>query len=307
MDHRDEFLVHLRARGYAAGTLGHKARHLDAFFDFLARRKIHDPAAVTPRHIADYRAFVLRAKSARFRKKFAQSQIEARLIVVKQYFARLVKRKKIILNPAHNLTWPKQPYALPKLILTEKDVEALMAGPDLSTSPGLRDRAMLEVLYSTAIRRGELANLNVYDIDLAGGLLRVRHGKGGKARTVPLGATAGHFLERYLRIRNRRPRAPGRPLEAALFLTKFGGRFKPESLNHILHKYLQAVYPGRDLACHALRHACATHMLRGGAHIRYIQELLGHSKLETTQIYTQLCPLDLKEAHRRHHPHGQEP
>ena len=309
MELLDEFLAYQSARGNGPGIVRAKRLSLGKAFSHFARRRIIHAMEVTPRHVNDYRAKVLRRRIAG--EPLSSATLWSFLGPVRQYFAFLVRRKIIFANPAERLTWPKRPSRLPAPMLTEKEVQEILAKPDIKTAMGLRDRAILELFYSTGIRRAELARLDMGDVDMAHGLLTVRRGKWGRDRVVPVGKTACDFLAQYLQDGRRmaplnshgKPYRRGGPT-LAFFVSEQGGRFHPASLNPVVQKYIRGVRPGQKLGCHAFRHACATHMLRGGAHIRLIQELLGHRKLETTQIYASLCPLDLKKAHDQHHPHG---
>jgi integrase/recombinase XerD len=188
-------------------------------------------------------------------------------------------------------------------------MEDILARPDIGTAFGLRDRTILEVLYATGIRRAEAVGLDLYDINLEDRTLCVRQGKGGKGRTVPLTATACEFLSRYMKearpflVRARGVRRAGEP-EPALFVNALGERFQKNPLGQMVRFHVQAAVPGTEMGCHAIRRAFATHMLQGGANVVYIQRTLGHAHLKTTQRYAQLKPMDLKVAHRRHHPRG---
>ncbi|MBN2193848.1 MAG: tyrosine-type recombinase/integrase [Polyangiaceae bacterium] len=176
--------------------------------------------------------------------------------------------------------------------------------PDLGDALGVRDRAILEVLYSTGIRRSELVRLGVYDLDAERGTLTVRQGKGKgkgkKDRVVPIGKRTVHWVERYLHATRDGLVMP--PDEEVLFLTRFGEAFKPEPMTHLVRGYVDAADLGKTGACHLFRHTCATLMHEAGADIRHIQELLGHAELSTTQVYTQVAIRQLKAVHSATHP-----
>ncbi len=223
---------------------------------------------------------------------------------VKDFFGHLARRKQILFSPAQSLEIVYPPKSIPRDIPTEKEIEALLRASSRRTPDGLRDKALFELLYSTGIRRRELMRLHVQDVDLAEGLLTIRDGKGGKDRVVPVGRAACDALSQYLRVRHRIPNGhvTGGHYSTILFLTK-SGPLKDPTLTVLVREYMRRSNV-RHTTCHVFRHACATHMLRGGADIRMVQELLGHARLTTTQLYTHVTPLDLKEAHRKHHPHG---
>ena len=172
--------------------------------------------------------------------------------------------------------------------------------PDASTTFGLRDRAILEVFYSTGIRRNELCHLDLADLDYVRGILCVRQGKGRKDRYVPIGRRALAWVEHYLKI--SRPKLAGTHESPALFLGIHGQRVHPSRLASHVHDLIQLAYPGRSGSCHAFRHSFATGLLANGCDIRHIQLMLGHVKLETTALYLHLNLPDLKAAHERCHP-----
>jgi len=163
---------------------------------------------------------------------------------------------------------------------------------------GIRDLALLELAYSAGLRRKELVGLEVGDVDLTGGFLKIREGKGGKERVVPLGHKAKEALERYLQVTRPRLQMRKKQETSRLFLTERGAPIKSTTVEEIIVKYR----PHHRIHTHTLRHACALHMLKGGADVRYIQELLGHASPNTTMLYTRLLPADLLQMHHRYHP-----
>jgi len=175
-----------------------------------------------------------------------------------------------------------------------------LAVPDIGDPLGLRDRAMLELFYSAGIRRSELAKLRLEDLNRERQTLQIRQAKHHKDRVVPVGNRALHWLERYLE--ESRPKLLLQPNEKALFLSSYGEAFNPDVLSRMVTKFIKQAEIERQGSCHLLRHTCATHMLEGGADIRFIQQLLGHEKLETTAIYTQVSIEQLKAVHAQTHP-----
>jgi integrase/recombinase XerD len=184
-----------------------------------------------------------------------------------------------------------------------KEVESILAMPDVTTPRGYRDRVILEMLYSTAIRREELAKLRIDDIDLDGGYVFVREGKGKKDRVVPLGKSVCELVRSYLK--GVRPEWVGSGRDKHLFLNRWGKGMDPNAVWHVVHKCALAAAIEKPVSPHAFRHACATHMLRNGAPIRQLQEMLGHASLETTQLYTRVTINDLRAMHRKFHPREQ--
>lgn len=302
MEYREEFLAYLKAKGYRPGTMVYTELYLNNFFNYLQDQGINQINQVTPTIIEDYQKYTFVLKSQQTKKNLNLRTIFTRLNTVKKYFQYLNQRKYILIDPTRNLSLPKPENHLPKNILQEQEIKLLLDKPNLKTSLGLRDKAILELLYSTGIRRQELINLNFYDIDGQNRIIRINQGKNQKDRVLPLGKIASIYLDKYLHT--VRTRCIRNKTEQALFITQEENRLKPQTLNYTVKKYLKTIYPDRKISPHTLRHTCATHMLRGGANLRIIQQMLGHSSLTSTQVYTKISPIDLKEAHKKHHPRG---
>ena len=203
-------------------------------------------------------------------------------------------------NPASELEMPRPEKRLPQDVLSLGEVQRLMAVPDVADPLGIRDRAMLELFYSTGMRRTELCRLELPDLHTERRTVHIRQGKGHKDRMVPVGGHAAYWLERYLQ--ETRPRLCLDTRTPALFLTGYGGPFNPDVLSRMVSVWMARAGLPKKGSCHLLRHTCATHMLEGGADIRYIQQLLGHAKLDTTAIYTEVSIKQLQEVHARCHP-----
>ena len=223
-----------------------------------------------------------------------------KLSALRQFYRYLLRQRQVGADPTARLDSPKQPRSLP-VTLGEGQVERLLAAPDVTTALGLRDRAMLELMYATGLRVSELVHLPGVAVQLQEGYLRVR-GKGGKERLVPFGDTARHWLGRYLA--EVRPRLAIRSNEPALFLSRRGRPMSRQNFWQRLRAYAVQAGIGGKLSPHTLRHAFATHLLAHGADLRVVQMLLGHSDLSTTEIYTALADAQLKRLHREHHPRG---
>ncbi len=214
-----------------------------------------------------------------------------------QYLVRAGLRDE---DPSARIEGPRLGRPLPKT-LTEAEVEALLEAPQTHTAEGLRDRAMLELLYATGLRVSELVRLNLTGLNLHQGVVRVS-GKGGRERIVPLGEEAAHWLERYL-VRSRPQLLAGRS-SPALFVTRRGGPMTRQAFWYLIKRHARRAGIGPDLSPHTLRHAFATHLLNHGADLRVLQMLLGHSDLSTTQIYTHVARERFKALHAAHHPRG---
>jgi len=227
---------------------------------------------------------------------------ELRLSHIRALYKYLVRQHVIAFSPASELLLPRSPPRLPTDTFSIAEMEQILRTPDLSTPLGLRDRALLEVFYSTGMRRTELALLDLYDLDLERRWVVIRKGKGGKGRVVPIGDRALAWVAKY--VEEARPQIVQYEDEWALFVSaKTGQRFRPDALGHLVRRILTlSGVRHRKGACHLFRHTMATHMLEGGADLRYIQEMLGHAKIDTTQIYTKVSIERLREVHASAHP-----
>jgi integrase/recombinase XerD len=230
----------------------------------------------------------------------SQSQ---RIQAVQGFFRWLSRQNVIASNPAADLELPRTEKRLPRVILSASEVEAVLAVPDVTEPMGLRDRAMLETLYSTGVRRLELVGLELDDIDVDRGTLFVRQGKGKKDRVIPIGERALAWIDKYLR--EARPvlmRDAPDSTAKGLFVSYFGEPLAPDHLSQRVKQVVEAADLGKRGACHIFRHSMATQMLENGADIRFVQEMLGHAMLNTTQIYTQVSIRKLQEIHAATHP-----
>lgn len=288
-----------RTKNYSERTLEGRLQNLTYFIHWAEVRDVVRAADVTRPILERYMRYLYHYRKPDGRPLSFSAQL-GRVMPLRAFFRWLCKQNVILANPASDLDLPRQEKRIPKAVLTALEVERVLAMPDVRHPLGLRDRAMLEVLYSTAIRRAELVGLDLQDLDVDRGTLLIRQGKGKKDRMVPMGERAMAWTERYLsEVR------PGLlvPLEKdALFLTSFGERFALLAVSNIVRDYVLRADLGKKGSCHLFRHTAATLMLENGADIRFIQELLGHSKLTTTQIYTQVSIRKLQEVHRATHP-----
>jgi len=219
---------------------------------------------------------------------------------LKRFYQYLLRMGRMKIDPSQHLDAPRKPQRFPRT-LTEADVEALLSAPDTEAPLGLRDRAMLEVLYASGLRVSELVGLKVASVSEDMGLVRIM-GKGAKERLVPLGEEALSWLARYMRGA-RMELLAGRASDY-VFVTRRGGPMTREAFWHLLKRQATQAIPGKALSPHTLRHAFATHLLNHGADLRVVQMLLGHSDISTTQIYTHVARERLKSLHQKHHPRG---
>ena len=230
---------------------------------------------------------------------YSKSTIARKLATLRSFYKFCVRRGHVQDHPLATIRTPKQEKRLPKFLELEQ-INKLLSTPDTNTLLGARDRAMLEVLFSTGVRVSELVDLNFVDIDFEGGTIRVR-GKGKKQRTTPIGPTAIAAVTRYLELRRADARSASFDPNA-LFVNKHGQRLSTRSVRRKLDKYLTECGLDPSISPHTLRHSFATHMLNNGADLRSVQELLGHQSLSTTQIYTHLTTPRLKQAYDDAHP-----
>jgi integrase/recombinase XerD len=303
----DEFDEWMGSHGYSPRTIGNRRTMLSFLVDWLAERGVTRPVEVTRPMLESYQRALFHYRKRNGHPLSFRSQSQ-RLLAVRAFFKWATRAHYLLHNPASEIELPRAERRLPKPALSLAEAELVLAQPDVTDPVGLRDRAMLEVLYSTGIRRSELAHLAVFDIDHDRQTLLVRQGKGRKDRMVPIGDRALTWVARYLA--DARPRlaaagvvrADGTGEEDALFLTTDGTGFSPDRLTQIARHHVIASGVPKQGACHLFRHTMATLMLEGGADIRYIQAMLGHAELSTTQIYTQVSIRTLQAVHSATHP-----
>lgn len=288
-----------RVHHYAPDTLRTSGQALKQFAAWAAERGITRPSEVTRPLLERYQRSVFHYRTRRDRPLGLRGQI-ARLSPLRSFFRYLVRHNLILHNPAADLELPRSDRRLPRQILTAAEAERVLGAVDLAEPMGRRDRAMLETLYSTGMRRQELLNLNLADLDRERGVVLIRRGKGKKDRMVPIGDRALLWIARY--VDELRLKLIAEPDEGWLFLSNYGERVTPKRLSQIAHDAIVRSEIGKQGSCHLFRHTAATLMLEGGADIRFIQQLLGHASIETTQIYTQVSIGKLKEVHTQTHP-----
>lgn len=284
--------------GLAANTLAAYRRDLSAFAHWLEHPGEHGGQA-SAGQLSEAGAADISAWFAARHEESRPTTANRRLAALRRFYAWALREHRVQADPCLTLVAAKQPLRVPKT-LSEKQVEALLAAPDLKTARGLRDRAMLETLYATGLRVSELVNVKVLDVSLNEGVVRVVQGKGGKDRLVPLGAEAAHWLDQYLR--GARPELAGGRAADAMFLTARAEAMSRQAFWQLVKKYALLADVRAPLSPHVLRHAFATHLLNHGADLRVVQLLLGHADISTTQIYTHVARERLRALHAAHHP-----
>jgi len=289
----------LRVKQYATTTVERQEGYLRAFIAWSALRSLVRPQDITKPILEGYQRTLFYHRQPDGRPLSARAQ-HSRLVPVRAFFKWLTKNNVLLYNPAGELELPRLEYRLPKAVLTAEEAEAVMVRPDIHEPTGLRDRAILEVLYSTGMRRMEVIGLHVFDLDIERGTVMIRQGKGKKDRMVPMGQRALGWVQRY--VEKARPELVVPPDDGTLFLTTMGQSITPSRMSQLVKDYVDAADLGKRGSCHLFRHTMATLMLQGGADIRFIQQMLGHVSLETTQMYTQVSIVMLKQVHEATHP-----
>jgi integrase/recombinase XerD len=296
--HIDQYCEWICIRGYSALTARNRRRLLRTFAIWALELGLREPAKVTRQHLQRYQQRLHYARKTNGRPLATGSQVNV-LRALRGLFKWLARERRIKSDPASDIEIPRVPRILPRTILSVAEVDAMLNEADALDVYRLRDRALLELLYSTGIRRMEAANLVGNDLDFSRAVVFVREGKGRRDRVVPIGARALGWVDRYLR--ESRPKL-ALPQTATLFVTDYGEAARPEFVAARVSRYKTFAGIDKPGATHILRHACATHMLEGGADIRFIQALLGHASLETTQIYAHVSIDALKRVHAATHP-----
>lgn len=298
----EEFIRYQETIGRSVSTRDGHRINLKYWQKYLAGQNIANLADITPQIVAGYQAWVYNYQT-RFGKPFTiASQIQV-LNNLQVFYRYLIMTGKVLASPAEIIRLPKEPRKLPAVVLTQKEMKKLLAQPDTTTVLGFRDRTMYEVLYSTGIRISELIGLRVQDVSFSDGMLFIHAGKGGKDRVVPLGKTACRFLDEY--IKNIRPMFREASATDALFFNKQGRQHKKTGIWIKLRLYALRAGIKKRITVHTFRHTLATEMLKHGADLRQIQELLGHTSLRTTQLYTQIVKGELRRVQEQCHPREQ--
>ena len=295
------YFKYLLERDFSPRTIENQKSGLGAFVHWAEERELLRPTDITRSEMESYQRHLYYAKKPNGRPlTFATQRV--RISQVSVFFRWMVKRGHLQHNPAAELELPKKPKTLIKDVLSEEEAEAILSVPDVTTATGLRDRALLELIYSTGMRRMEACALDLGAIDLASGTVRVRRGKGAKERYVPMGKRAVFWLGTYLR--RVRPELLGahKAEEQAVFVSLDGNPLNADGLGQRVRRYVKDSGVSKQGGCHLFRHTMATLMLEGGADVRAIQEMLGHERLDSTQIYTRVSLRHLREVHERTHP-----
>lgn len=292
-------LAWLESRDYSVDGLWTRRADLEEFCAWCSARGIDRPPDLNRTVIDLYQHFISQRPKADGDPLSPQTQGK-KLLAIAKYCRWLVRERLILYDPAAELELPRRQIRLPQAVLTIEEIERILAVPEISTPLGLRNRAILETFYATAIRRSELLHLELGDLQLQRGVISIRQGKGKKDRFVPVGERATAWIVKYLR--DSRPQLETVRSERAVFLSARGVAIAPHYLTELVSTLTHQAGIDKPGGCHLLRHTAATLMLEGGADIRFVQELLGHSDLKTTQVYTRVSIDKLKSVHAATHP-----
>lgn len=294
----EAYFTRLRSLRYSRATLRCLRSGLPRFLHHLKRQRVRDVRTVSERHVVSYARHLATIKTHGGGVLTVNARRSA-LSMVRGFCAFLLRAGVILRDPTAQVPLPS-PHRLPRPVLSEAQARRLMAAPHPAARTGKRDRALLELLYGSGLRARECLRVDLGDLDLARMTLFVRDGKGRKDRVVPLSGRAALALDVYLR--DLRPELVKNAREQALFLSKYGRRLSQTRQQEIVVAHARAAGIPTRTAAHALRHACATHLLEGGADVRHVQAILGHRSLETTALYTQVQVKALARVVGRAHP-----
>jgi integrase/recombinase XerD len=293
------YLEWMAVTNYSPSTVEARKADLHLFNEWCKTRSLSTPQEITKQILEHFQRHLYHFRKPNG-KPLGFHRQSILLTGLKGFFKWLAQNDHLVYNPASELILPKVPMQLPKDILTNDEVETILNQPDLTSPFGIRDRAIMETLYSTGIRRTELVNLSIYNVDQNRGTVFIDQGKGKKDRVVPIGERALAWISKYLdEVRENLLTDPN---EHTLFITYQGGGFHPNKLTAIIRNYINQADIGKSGSCHLFRHSMATLMLENGADVRFIQEMLGHARLDTTQRYTHVSISKLKDIHSATHP-----
>lgn len=299
-----EFIEYLKRKKYAKMTVHDYGKTIGEFFVFL-KKTYPDVKVITDvdrEIVVSYEKFLVTKKDIRG-KVITRNRRRRYLSYLKKFFLYLEREEKIFKNPTTNIALPRERNPIVKDILSIEEMEKVLRVCAGDSTKSLRDRSILELMYSTGIRAEELCGIEVNDVDFNENTLFVRKGKWGNERLVPFGKSAGYWVERYMS--QARPLIAGRPTEH-LFFSLTGKKLQPQALLDIVKQCASIAGIAKNVTCHTFRHSCATHMLKGKADIRYVQKQLGHKRISTTERYLKVEISDLKEVHERTHPREQD-
>ncbi len=292
-----EFKEHLKTLNRSGKTITTYMDHTHYFFNCT---KIDDVRKVTPSVVKKYINGLYEFKSVKG-KPYSLNTICVKVRALKRFFEYLENSNVILINPAETIKEPKIEKRLPKAILSPDEARLILDQPDITTLTGIRDRTILELFYSTGMRLSELCNLTIYDVDLQDKVARINKGKGSKDRMVPFGKHAVKFLKEY--ITKVRPHNTKRNKKSRhLFVNQLGNPIKQQTIIVIVREYAKRAKINKQVTTHTFRHTFASQLVKNGADISYVQKMMGHEDIRTTQIYVRSLVLNVKKIHSKTHP-----
>jgi integrase/recombinase XerD len=301
----ERYRQQLEILNFSPRTVTGRLVHLRRFAGFLQQQNITEVATITSGTLADHQRDLFYLPTSRGTARSVSYQNQA-MHALRSFFRFLKTEGYVAQDAAESLPLARTPQTLPRQVLTPEEARKVIETPDTSCLLGYRDRTILETLYATGIRKSELMNLTVNDVNLEDEVLRINGGKFNKDRVVPLTRLACSFLETYLKaIRPALLQGPGGRHASAsdrVFISQRAAPLSKNALGELVEKYARLAGVNKHVTCHIWRHSCATHLVKNKANLRHVQELLGHRDLSTTERYLHLTIGDLKEAHRKCHP-----
>jgi len=294
-----EYCDWLETRNYSDQTVRNRRHYLGSFAAWCIERGLEEPSEVTKPVIERYQKWLFNYRKKGGEPLTFRSQ-HSQLLPIRAFFKWLARQNYMLHNPASEIDLPRLDKPLPRNTLSADEVETVLAAIDPREPTGIRDRTIIETLYSTGIRRKELINLQMYDIDFERGTVFIREGKGGKDRVVPIGERAIAWVRKYMY--EVRPQYVTMPDSGVLFLNDHGEQYSADRMTVHVRELVDKAEMVKKGSCHMFRHTCATLMLEGGADIRFIQQQLGHADLKTTETYTRVTISKLKAIHTATHP-----
>jgi integrase/recombinase XerD len=295
-----QYLDWIGAHGFSEDTIATRRAYLGYFHDWCTERGLEAPVEITRPILERYQRWLYHYRKTNGQPLGFRTQ-HTRLQAIKSFFQWMARQNHLLHNPASEIVLPRMEHRLPKYVLTAEEAEQIIQQPNVHDPEGLRDRAILETFYSTGMRRMELASLKVYDLDGDRSTLTIRQGKGRKDRVIPIGERALAWIAKYLNESRPQLLTTGGD-DGTVFLTYLGQPFDRRQLTALVRGYLIESKVGKMGGCHLFRHTVATLMLENGADIRVIQQMLGHVKLTTTELYTRVSINLLRQVYSATHP-----
>lgn len=294
-----QYLEWIAAHNFSEDTVATRRAYLGYFHDWCRERDLESPTEITRPILERYQRWLYHYRKANGQPLGFRTQ-HTRLQAIKSFFQWMARQNLLLHNPASEIVLPRMEHRLPKYVLTVQEAEQIIQQPNVAEAEGLRDRAILETFYSTGMRRMELAHLKIYDLDNDRSTVTIRQGKGRKDRVIPIGERALAWIDKYLQ--ESRPQLLTGFDEGTVFLTHLGEPFDRKQITALVRSYLIESKVGKTGGCHLFRHTVATLMLENGADIRVIQQMLGHVKLTTTELYTRVSINLLRQVYSATHP-----